>query len=486
MKIKITAAAAILLLLLVTGCNGDFQERLDDLKARTASLEEQCLKLNGNLTALSGVIRAMESYDLVTGTTVIKENGKEIGYTINFQSSASVTVYNGVDGSLPFFNAKADTDGSMYWTVRYGEEGKIEWLLDDDGNKVLAVGEIPYVTITDDIWKYTLDGKNWIDLGPARGEDADTMFSKVDLTDSLFVVFEMADGTSLKIPRYEAYTKLLADVKKANEDIEAQRVLLENIVDNAVYIVSVEDRLSGGERTGVKVSLSDGTDFVINDWTESSAPVVLAEKDSSDGIFYWACRYAGNNPVWITDSEGNKIRAAGMVDDVPVVSIEKKGGRYYWYVSYRDGGHFLLDSYGNRLDVANMGSFAADSVQYRVFKSVTDNEDCLEIVLDDEVGTQIKLMKQFAVQLYAEGSYLNGKVLTVPEGVTVDVLYWATGAQVKDVVAMKEGDISVTVDLKKQIISIGKQSSGTGAASFIFTFSEAASTNTKFIKLEVK
>ena len=318
-----------------TGCSADLQEKLDDLKARTARLEEQCLQFNDNLIALSGIIRAIENYDLVTDVTDIKENGKKVGYTIHFKHSAPVTIYDGKNGNAPFFGVKTDTDGSMYWTVRYGETGEMEWLLDADNKKVLAVGEIPYITIDDDVWRYTLDGKNWIDLGPARGEDADTMFRKVDLTDSLFVVFGMADGTSLKIPRNDAYTKLLADVKKANEDTEAQRILLQNMVGGAVYIVSVEDKLEGGKKVGVKVSLSDGTDFVINDWTGSSAPIVLAERDTSDGIYYWSCRYGDNKPVWIIDSEGKKIKASDMVDDVPVVSIEMSGGNYYWYAVFR-------------------------------------------------------------------------------------------------------------------------------------------------------
>lgn len=485
MKLKITGVTAFLLLLLTVGCNGDLQEKLNELKERATVLEEQCIRFNGNLASLSGIVRAIQANDLITGVTSIKKDNVDVGYTINFLSASPIAVYDGEDGKAPYFSAKMDTDGSMYWTVRNGVDGQADWLLDEKGDKILAVGEIPYLSVSKDVWRYTLDGKTWVELGPAKGEDADTIFKKIDLSDSLFVLFHMSDGTVLKIPRYDAYKNLLEKVSKANDDIKAQRVLLETIFDDAVYIVSMEDIKTDGKKTGVKVFLSNGESFEIKDWVQSDVPVVVAEKDTSDGLFYWTCRYADEAPVWITDADGKRIVAVDTVYDVPVVSIEIRGGRFYWYVMYRDDEHYLLDTEGNRISLPEKEAFAADSVQYRIFRSVSYNDDYLEIFLNNGDNTAVKLMRQYAVSLASTPYQLTEKTLAIPDGKVDTVSYRVTGAQVRDIVVMTEGDLTAQADKANQRIIVNKVS-GTGAVSFLFTFSEASSTNTKFIRLEVK
>lgn len=471
------------------GCSNGYTERIEELKAKADSLEEQCRSLNSSLSSVSKIIRAIDENDLITGVEEIKEDGETIGYKILFDSGTSITIHNGSDGPVPFVGTKQYSDGSIYWTIRYGKNGSVDWLLDNQGNKVLAVGEIPYLDVKDNKWRYTLDGKNWIELGPSKGEDADSMFSKVvNNKDSLYVVFKLADGNELRIPKKEAYEQLLESVELTNEQIRAQRLILEAMFDGAIYIVSLEEQFKDTVRTGVKVSLSNGKSFVIRDWVKSPAPVVLAEKDTTDNVYYWTCRYADEEFVWLTDSEGTRIRAvSGSVGEIPVVSVKKDSdGNYYWYVTSSGEGDFVRDTGGGKINVATSGAFAADALQYGFFKSVAYDDDSLELVLND--GTRVSMMRQYSVTLSSNpitALDTKAKTLTISNGGSVELSFTATGAQIKDVVAITEGNLSAVVDMYGKCTVKKKDSEG-GSVSLIFTFAETNSTNTKFIKLTVK
>lgn len=466
------------------GCNNDYVRRIEELNAKADSLKEMCDRLNSSLSSVSRIIRAIDENDLITGVEEIKEDGEVIGYRINFESGSPITVCNGAKGLVPYVGTKQDSDGSIYWTICYGKNGSVDWLLNDQGEKVLAVGEIPYLDVKDNKWRYTIDGKNWVELGPSKGEDADSMFSRVvSNKDSLYVVFKLTDGNELRIPKKEAYEQLLDSVELANEQIRAQRLVLESMFDGAVYIVSLEEQSKDNVKTGVKVSLSNDSSFVIRDWVKSPVPVVLAEKDTADNVYYWTCRYADEAFVWLTDSEGNRIRAVGSMGEIPVVSIRKESdGNYYWYVTWSGEGSFVTDTEGRKINVATGGAFAADSLQYDFFKSVSYDDDSLELVLKD--GTRVRMMRQFAVTLTSDA--LSEKTLTINDGKSVELSFTATGAQIKDVVAITEGNLAVAVDILHSKCTVTKKGSEGGSVSLIFTFAGENSTNTKFIKLKVQ
>ena len=471
------------------GCNNDYSKRIEELKAKADSLKEMCDRLNSSLSSVSGIIRAIDENDLITGVDEVKEAGKVVGYRINFESGSPITIFNGVDGLVPYIGTKQDSDGSIYWTIRFGTDGSVDWLLDNQGEKVLAVGEIPYLDVKDNKWRYTIDGKNWVELGPSKGEDADSMFSKVvSDKDSLFVVFKLADGNELRIPKKEAYEQLLDSVEVINGQIRAQRLVLESMFDGAIYIVSLEEQFRDNVRTGVKVSLSNGSSFVIRDWVKSSAPVVFAQKDTADNVYYWMYGYADEDISWLTDSKGSRIRAvSGSVGEIPVVSIRKDSdGNYYWYVTCSGEGGFVRDTEGRKINVAASGAFAADALQYGFFKSVSYDDDSLELVLND--GTKVSMMRQYAVTLKSDPAPAydsEAKILKVPDGGSVDLSFTATGSQIKDVVAITEGDLVVAVTSPGKCTVTKKDAEG-GSVSLIFTFAGANSTNTKFIKLKVQ
>ena len=230
------------------------EQTLNDHEKRIAALEELCKQMNTNINALQTLVEALEKRDYITNVSPVREDGVVVGYTISFASSDTITIYNGKDGSdgtggyTPQIGVKKDADGLYYWTL----DG--EWLLDDSGNKIKAVGEdgrdgqdgtdgtngsngsngqdgqdgedgtdgrdgvdgiTPRLKIENDYWYVSYDeGATWIELGRATGEDGadgsdgsdgedgDSIFSSVT-QDEEYVYFNLADGTMITLPKHD-------------------------------------------------------------------------------------------------------------------------------------------------------------------------------------------------------------------------------------------------------------------------------------------
>ena len=113
-------------------------EQLRDHEERIERLETMCNQLNTNITALQAILEAINGNDYVTNVVKIMENGKEIGYSISFAKSGTVTIYhdadgsNGSDGAAPKIGIRKASDGEYYWTA------DDEWLTDESGAKIPA------------------------------------------------------------------------------------------------------------------------------------------------------------------------------------------------------------------------------------------------------------------------------------------------------------------------------------------------------------
>lgn len=112
---------------------------------RLATLEELCSQINTNLQALHDLIGASNNGDYILNVSPIQKEGVEIGYTITFAKSGTITIYHGKDGqkgeqgdagegTIPSIGIRQDLDGVYYWTLNN------EWLLDESGKKVKASG----------------------------------------------------------------------------------------------------------------------------------------------------------------------------------------------------------------------------------------------------------------------------------------------------------------------------------------------------------
>ncbi len=268
----------ILTMSLVVACYDDsaLTGRVDNLENRVGLLEEQCRKMNTNISSLQTIVTALQNNDFVTDVASVMEAGEEVGYTITFSKSGPITVYHGKDGKdgvngengkdgadgkdgvngtdgkdglTPVIGVRKDTDGIYYWTLNG------EWLLDDNGNKIKAVGTdgadgkdgidglpgtdgkdgedgvdglpgadgadgkdgiTPQLKIVDGYWQISYDnGASWTQLGKATGEDGndgadgqpgtdgkdgDSMFKSVT-HDEDNVYLTLADGTVLTLPK---------------------------------------------------------------------------------------------------------------------------------------------------------------------------------------------------------------------------------------------------------------------------------------------
>lgn len=137
-------------LLLVTamavfGCSKDYDDTelkqdISDLQSRVEKLETWCTTVNGQISALQGLVTALEAKDYVTGVSPVTN-----GYTINFSKSESITIYNGKDGAkgadgvTPVIGVDK-FEGEYYWTVKIGTTAAT-WMLDTDGKKIRTTGD---------------------------------------------------------------------------------------------------------------------------------------------------------------------------------------------------------------------------------------------------------------------------------------------------------------------------------------------------------
>lgn len=214
-------ALLLLAVMAVFGCSKyddtELRNDVNNLKSRVEKLETWCNTANGQISALQGLVTALEQKDFITGVTPIMEGAKEVGYTITFTKSDPITIRNGVDGEAPVVGVKQHTDDKYYWTVKVGD-GDTEWLTDDGtptGNKIPTTGEAPEigVAVFEGVLYWQLDGKWMLQDGkkvPVTGEQGDSIFAEDGIdyeTDPDNVTFTLADGvTTITLPRTNGVT----------------------------------------------------------------------------------------------------------------------------------------------------------------------------------------------------------------------------------------------------------------------------------------
>lgn len=205
-----------LIIALAAGCQKfDYEailEQLRDHESRIQKLETLCNQLNSNIEAVQTIIQAQNSRDYVTDIVKIMENGVEVGYSITFAQSGTVTIYHGsdgADGAAPKIGIRKASDGEYYWT------SDDEWMTDDQGEKIPAsVPNDPggkYITpsfrIAEGIWYISYDGGNtWQELEDISKDEEEgdgeggQFFTDVTYDDE-YIYLTLSDGTLISIPR---------------------------------------------------------------------------------------------------------------------------------------------------------------------------------------------------------------------------------------------------------------------------------------------
>lgn len=431
----------MLLALLATGCYQSEYERLDELKERVDELTLFCDQLNSELTALKRLVEAIEDQDLITGVTEIKSGSTVTGYKLNFAHRDPITINNGADGKTPLVASRQNPDdGNYYWTVQYGSDSW-DWLRAADGSMMLSIGLLPYIANRNGIFYYTVDGKNWVELGVANGKNGDQMFASIDTWHPFYILVTLNTGEVLKIPTYEAYESLKDNYSKVNENSAAQLALVKTTLDQISWITSIEPVLSGTDTTGLRVTLNDDRRFTLNDWIAKLTPKIFI-KQFTDGKYYWAYSIGDGREQWVYNEQGFRIPATSDSVEVPQVSIARDtDGEYYWTVTIGGKTEFL------RFKVSNEWTpHAIDSVD-RVFSSVKNYTDSLVVVLKDG-GTKFVLPKQYTVDITdPSGNRVDG-TLAMPEvggGAEMLLRYNAYGANAT-VSFITQGGVTATRD----------------------------------------
>ena len=209
MKRLFNILCAVLLLALTACQHDEIWEQLRDHEQRIEQLEKQCRELNSNVEALQAILAAVQQNDYVTEVMKVMEDGVEVGYSITFSKSGTITIYHGTNGdagTTPQIGVRKAEDGSYYWTSNG------EWITDENGDKIPAAysdgGDGKYITpqfrIVDDVWYVSYDnGNSWrmIEI-PAAGTGSsggDTFFKDV-IYDGEYICFILLDDTKVVIP----------------------------------------------------------------------------------------------------------------------------------------------------------------------------------------------------------------------------------------------------------------------------------------------
>lgn len=166
------------------------------------ALRQLVKQLNINLSSLCTIVSALQENDYLVSMTPFVEDGVPVGWLLNFSKSGLVVIYSSA-GDSPHLGVRQHSDGLYYWTI----DG--EWLLDAEGKMVRAQGSdgkdatAPKLKIEGGDWFVSYDdGETWERLGRASGEDGDSFFREVDVSSDEFVRLVLADGSSLRIPKY--------------------------------------------------------------------------------------------------------------------------------------------------------------------------------------------------------------------------------------------------------------------------------------------
>ena len=469
MKRLLGSVLVFFLTLSATGCHDIYYQKLDELQERIYDIEDLCAEINTNLAAIQSLVRVIQNQDMITGITEIKSGNTVTGYKINFVRHESVTIVNGEDGKKPLVSSRQNPDdGNYYWCVQYGD-GAFDWLLAPDGSKMLSIGLLPFVTVRNNTFYYTIDGVNWTELGTANGQDADQMFKYIDIRPS-YVVFYLSSGEVLKIPTHSAYLSLQDAFLKVNNNVQAQINLAQAAIYKLIYITRLAPIRSGKDTVGLDIALSNGKNCQIHDWTASITPSIFIKK-AGDGKLYWAYSIGDSADQWVLTATGEKIPATSDAVEVPQVSVTRDtDGQYYWTITLGGKNEFLRYPVDDAWE-----PHAIDSVK-RAFLSVNNYNDSLVVMLKD--STRFVLPKQYSVSLTDAGGTAVGESITmraIPSRDEAVLTYTIYGTEAS-VSLMSQGGFSVKQEIidkrtgRIRIKAPADFNSGEGKVVAVFTF----------------
>ena len=485
---KLLALIAFFVAMFVSSCSkfDDTQiwDKINDHEQRISRLEELCQQMNSNISSLQTIVSALQNNDYVTAVTPVTKDGKTIGYTIAFTKSAPITIYHGEDGKdgangkdgingyTPIIGVKQDSNGIYYWTING------EWLTDEDGNKIKAVGTdgkdgingedgsngedgingndgvngkdgvTPQLKIENEYWYISYDnGSTWTILGRAtgndgvngtNGKDGDSFFQSVDTSNGDYVIFTLSDGTQIKLPTWYAFEQLRVLCNQMNTNISSLQTIVSALQNND-YITTCVPLMENGVQIGYTITFAKSGSIVIyhgkdgengsngddgKDGVDGLTPII-GVRTNTDGITYWTL-----NGEWLLDEKGNKVRVNGKdgVDGtdgsngkdaiIPQLKVENS----YWYISYDNGASWtqLGKATGEDGKDGTNGTDGIDGDSF--FQSITQDEDYVYLTLS--TGEKIDIPKHHPLSV----SFTETEDIRVLADKTYTIGYTITGA----------------------------------------------------------
>ena len=124
--------------------------------------------------------------------------------------------------------------------------------------------------------------------------------------------------------------------KEMNTNLTSLEALVK-VLESQDLITHVTPVTKDGKVIGYTISFSNSESITIYNGDNGSTPQI-GVKQGADGVYYWTL-----NGEWLTDAEGNRIRALandgknGEQGATPTLKIEED----YWYISYDNGGSWV-------------------------------------------------------------------------------------------------------------------------------------------------
>lgn len=409
--------ATFVLLAIVTGCTGPYEERIKTLDEQITELEIQLARQNETIVSLYTVLNVLNSRDVITGITQLDNNA---GYVVHFSKHEDIVIYHGIDANVPRVGVKRNPDdGNYYWTIQYGS-GEVQYIINEEGNMVPAVGVVPLLKIENGKFYISYDSrKTWQYLGEADGVGGDEIFKRIIVTAD-YVTFVTAEE-EFKIPTNTLVQNMYQDASVTNTNLTALTLLINKLSAAAVCVTSVSDYMRDGEVAGSVIKLSSGDSVIIRDWVYSASPAIIADKAEDDSVYFWAMCFTDSTREWILDADGNRVAATGVAIEIPVVTpvLDTIDNTWYWNVVAAGDTTLLLDTDGHKVPVmSNAGEFS-------VFRRMDNsNADYLLLYLAD--GSQLKIPKIYTIAFTSDA--LTGNTLTMAPSSNKTVNYRVYGA----------------------------------------------------------
>ena len=446
---------AALTILFTVGCDKILEstslyDKVENIEERLLRLEELCNKMNTNISSLQTIVTALQQNDYVTNIAPITQNGTEVGYTITFSKSGSITIYHGKDGkdgsdgsdgsdgkngadgkdgkdgTAPVIGVKQDADGVYYWTLNG------EWLLNERGEKVKAVatdgtdgtngadgkdgkdGITPQLKIEDGYWYISYDnGNSWTQVGKATDEDGqdgstsviESIFKEIK-QDGNSIYLTLVDGSVISIPKTSSYLfDKLQSVSYIPRYTDGKAT---------VFYSSIS---SSSTEMDFEVSPKDAVADIIAGWQECLSlkavntitrtvkyidmPIISCQADTESGIITISASGCNLSEAFFSGAEGVSARL-GISDGntnitsdfVELVAVKQSvSDRQICYTSIDEK---IVEPYDKSVFGANIVS--------------NTYEDGVGVILFDDVVTKI-----------GDNTFLNCqrlKSVTIPSGVT--------------------------------------------------------------------